>query len=258
MRRRSLSVPALLALLALSGCGSSSKPTAATPATGTGSAPAGASQGPSDHAIAASGLLRLSDLPAGWTAGPRKREATPAAIKNEAAACLHVSPALLQEPQPNELQSPKFSDRAVSASVENSVAVGPTEATASAYLRAFGEPQAPGCLSGAFEKELEKSLHREAQQLPHGVSIGKLAFAARPFPAVGTSRVAYRITMPVTLNGVTVASYYIDAVLVQVGRAYMSMSFQASGAPLGSSIEEGLAKAAVGRLESTLGLHVGA
>jgi len=263
--RRSISVPrvpVLLAMLALSGCGSSSKSSSSSPpATTARSTPASgstAAQGTSDRAIARTGLLTLADLPAGWTAGPRGHESTPAQIKQEAAACMHVSPALLQEPQPNEVQSPKFKDRAISASVENSVAVGPTEATASAYLRALGEPQAPACLSRAFEKELAISLRREAKALPHGVSIGKLAVGSMPFPAEGTSSVAYRITMPVTLNGVTVASYYIDAVLVQVGRAYMSMTFQASGAPLGSSIEERLAKAAVDRLENALGKSVGA
>jgi hypothetical protein len=254
MSRRSLSVPALLALLVLSGCGSTSKSTPSGPAAATTTAGgSSAVQGTDDRAIARAGVLRLSDLPAGWTAGPRGHESTPAQIKNEAAACMHVSPALLAEPQPNEVQSPKFKDRAISASVENSVAVGPTEATASAYLRALGESQAPACLSSAFEKELEKSLSREAKKLPHGVSIGKLAVGTIPFPAEGSAHAAYRITLPITLNGVTVASYYIDAVLVQVGRAYMSMTFQASGAPLSSSIEEGLSKAAVGRLQKALG-----
>jgi len=253
---------ALTLALALSACGSTSTHTSSKAAAkaASGSAPAstsGAAQSAHDRAIAGQGLLRPSDFPSGWTAGPREVESTPSQIKDEAAACLHVSPALLQEPQPNEVKSPKFKDRTTGASVANSVAIGPTEAPASAYLRALKEPQAPACLSSAFQKELTKSLGREAHKLPAGFSIGKLGFQAVSFPAEGTTSTAYRITLPVTDHGVTVASYYLDAILVQVGRAYMSMTFDGSVTPVKSSMEQELAGAAVRRLQSALGLPVG-
>jgi hypothetical protein len=70
------------------------------------------------------------------------------------------------------------------------------------------------------------------------------------FPAFGDKSAAFRVTIPVTDNGLTL-SIYIDIVAVQKGRAFAGVDFEATQTPFDSAMEGQLVGVVVGRLDST-------
>ncbi len=192
----------------------------------------------------------MSDFPVGWTEAPREGGKQPQ-LAAEVAACLHVSASLLQEDNPTEEESPKFRESG-GTPVENSVTVAPTNTAAAEYLQAFKEAQAPSCLTTAVGKLVGKEEQKEGSKLPAGSAFGAASVEPMSFPSEGDESVAYRISLPLKAGSLTI-TFYLDAVLVQVGRADMSLTFTGTGSPVDAGMEEGLVKMTVARLGRAVG-----
>jgi len=243
-------VAVLLPAVIVAGCGGGSSTQSTSKSTTTSSTTqTSKAQTTADRAIASQALLRLSDFPAGWTQTPREGGKQPQ-LAAEVAACLHVSASLLEETSPTEVESPKFQE-AAGNSVQNSVTVVPTNATAAKYVDVFKEAQAPSCLATAVTKLLAADEQKESGKLPAGSSFGAASVETMSFPTEGDQSVAYRISLPFKTKTLMI-TFYLDAILVQVERAYTSLTFTGVGSPIAAATEESLVKLTVGRLSDAL------
>jgi hypothetical protein len=248
----------VMPVVILAGCGTSSSPsfqqpvgqqTISSTVTQRGQVPQTATQVAQDRGIGSQALLRLSDFPAGWTAGPGEpRSKNESHLEQLVVTCLHVTVAQLGENNPAEAKSPKFKGTSGNV-VSSSVTVWPSEDAAAKVLAVVEKPETPSCLTKALSYELS---HPEAgQRYPRGVTIGSPTVEPMSFPSMGTQSIAYRISVQITTPIVRVP-FFEDAVMVRVGRADASFNFRGSAAPLSANAEEALTELSVQRLGKLL------
>jgi hypothetical protein len=260
--RRGLSIVTAICVcgLALAGCGSSAhsqhsaNTAAGNPSTTTQQGqPQTAAQLAQERAIGNRALLRLSDLPAGWTAGEREGKSKEGPeLRKEVAACLRVTVAQLDENDPAEVESPKFKES--EDSIGNSIIVRPTQEAAVSYFSVFNAPNTASCLTSSVRKVFSKALSRaeHGRKLPAGVEVGSPTVERMSFPPVGEQSVAYRIGIPFSAAGINL-TYTLDAVVVRVGRADASLTFTSTtSSPIATSIEQQLTSLTVRRLNQAL------
>lgn len=208
-----------------------------------------------DSSLALRASLVPSDLPAGWTSVPGS--GGPAAAVNPAfdrqlENCLHSDIAVLNEDAPGQYWSPQFDDSngdKASSYTEYEAAAGPIDESFAVLRKA----QAQQCIQLTENDLLLSSAESSSiEGSPTGVSMGNATAAAMSFPNYGERTAAWQIAVPLSLSSVgVISSIYLDLVIVQKGRAAVTLMFLGTGSPLSSGLEEHLTEVTVNRLADT-------
>jgi hypothetical protein len=129
------------------------------------------------------------------------------------ADCLGVDPAELNADNP-EAVSPSFSSsNDEEASVE--VDFTPSEEAATRTLELLADDAAPGCFVEAMQTVIEDNTAQE--DLPEDVEVGDATFNRLSFAALGDESTAFRLTVPVSAEGIEVDVFF-DLIFARVGR----------------------------------------
>lgn len=185
------------------------------------------SQNLSDVTIAKRSLVKLADLPAGWTEGG----GTVTRLQCGRLEVFRGASALVRSPR---LTQDHFG-------VQERVAVYPTVAAAQAALRRLDSRTAAGCL----RRELQRHVSEES------------GGPARPARLVRADRLGPTATARRYISA-SISSYgkvigYIDAVHVRVGRALAALVLVSGPAPPEADLYEHVVQLAPKRLQTTLG-----
>jgi hypothetical protein len=239
----------------LGACGSSSKSSGATAPSTTMQTTTGSNTGQdvaADKAAAAAAALKLSDLPAGWTSTPAQTAGSDA-INTQLAQCMGVSAADLNTQGPTDYSTPDFADPGGTNTISGSVGYTPSKANAQRTFAIYADAKAPACLSSTIKTVFDEQIRhpsKTASSLPLGVTVGTPSTAKVTFPVTGDQTVAYRITLPVNAQGLTL-SVYIDFVIATKGRARVEGDFENVGTPLATAQEQHYMGLVVDRLTNT-------
>ena len=202
-----------------------------------------------DRARADAAVLRASDLPAGWTAGPHLSGPNVPGLDDRLAGCLGISTGLLVARDPTTADSPDFSTSG-GGEIANSVGYQATTARARQLTGVFGSPKMAPCLNSAIKTFLAFSLSHPAspsQSVPAGISLGEPTTTRVPFSPAGDATVAYRFVVPIEGAGSPI-NVYGDFIFAAKGRAGTLLTVESQGAPPDSQLEQRLLAAVVSRL----------
>lgn len=223
----------LLVAMAVAACGGagndSAGTTVATTTTRTQPAPAdtSADAGTGDVALAEQALVRLADLPDGWTEG----RGTVTRLQCGTLQPFRGASALVRS---KRLTQDHYG-------VQERVAIYPDDAAARAALRRLDSRIAAGCL----RRELRRHVSDEAGG---PASPARLVRAERTGPNSTTRRY---ISTSVSSYGKVIG--YIDAVHVRMGRALAALVFVSGPLPPEEPLYERIAQIAPQRLQAALG-----
>lgn len=200
-----------------------------------------------DKAAAEQAVLRLSDFAPGWQANPHEESPDDPDLTRRLGECLRVDVSLMGE-NPASADSPDF-ESPDEQEVLSSVSFAPTAAKAQEMFAIFERPETPGCLSDAGSKAVEDSLKRPepGEEVPAGVTVGKVSVNRASFPTMGERTVAYRMTVPVRFGGLSL-SVYADLVLVLRARGVALVSFFDFGSPFPTDHAQKFTKTVADRL----------
>jgi hypothetical protein len=189
-----------------------------------------------DRALAASAVLTLADLPAGWTAKPYVASSAPA-LERDLATCLNVPISAIDTDLAPHADSDEFSQPGAGSAyvptLNNGVAIYPSAAKASVILDTAGKPNFPSCTAKGLANELRR-------QGLDGVSASAKLL---PIARIGDRSIAIQALLmagPVTSQ--------VDLLFAQHGR---SIAFIVSGSGLGPAdpkLEAALLAKVVARL----------
>jgi hypothetical protein len=223
----------LLVAMAVAACGGArddgAGTTAATTPARTQPAPTdtGADAGTGDVALATRALVRVADLPEGWS----EDRGTVTRLQCGTLQPFRGASALVRSKRLTHQHD----------GVQERVAIYPDDAAARAALRRLDSRIAAGCL----RRELQRHVSDEAGG---PASPARLVRAER-MGQTGTTR--RYISVSVSSYGKVVG--YIDAVHVRVGRALAALVFVSGPAPPDEAVYERIVQIAPRRLQTTLG-----
>jgi hypothetical protein len=199
-------------------------------------------------AAAEAALLVLSDFPTGWTeeveAEPTEQEL---AYQAAVAECADGTGNLLDLGGPRA-KSPDFvgpDDQRVEQSV---TIVDP--AVAEDFMARFSAPGVEECFGDAvraFIAENFASSDDPSQTLPGDVTVGELTIDEILIEPVGDELTAYRVTIPMTVSGLTL-DVFVDIVAVRSGGSIAGLTFQSVFEPFTPEDVEQYLTVAVERL----------
>lgn len=229
-----------LAVIALVGCGGSTKTVTTTaphntteqPAT-TGTTPATTPE--EDKRIATDASLKLSDFPSGW----QQKDST--TESNDEAKCPGWEAA--KAAASAQQKSPSFTK--VGEGVTSTVLIF---SDASSATRAFDQASGEGdrrCLADEITKAA-KSAKEE------GVEYGEITSGRVSMAPVGDQSAVSRFTIPIKASGLSVESV-IDQVFARVGRGVAYLAFADIASPFDEALRNRLTTTVVDRLKKGLG-----
>jgi hypothetical protein len=181
-------------------------------------------------------LLRLSDLPTGWTAGTSAAAPTRATPWSpQLASCVGVSKKVAAV-APTKVQSPDFSSADKTDAVEDSVSVYPSAAAAQADFAAMANAKTTGCMNRVASPALQKSMQQEAGST---TTVGVVSFAGLPTGAAALHFAGFTVTIPIARGGrvLTVTSTQVDFVS---GSLLHQVTFNGNGTAFPAVLEEQL------------------
>jgi hypothetical protein len=231
--------------------------TTASPAT-TGpptSDPRNADQLAADRAAAERAVLKLADLPPGWTGEPDTDDSTPElqAAQQRFATCLGVDPAFIGggARAGARAESDDFEDDD-NHQVQNTVTMVFSRERALQQLETFRKPEARGCFESFVDSAFQLSLRNPGpgQTAPPGLSFGEARVEVLSVGGLNTDAVAYRARVPVTVRNQTAEAVF-DIVLALKGRAGITMIFIAIGEPFPAALETSLTNTVISRAPSS-------
>jgi len=200
-----------------------------------------------DEAIAESALLTLDDFPPGWEAAPANDDEPDSDVLADVADCLGVSEAELDPDNP-KATSPTFTS-SDDEEVTSEVTLTPSSGDASRALEILKSDAAPGCYAEAIKALVGRNLVA-SDDVPENVTVGEPTFNRMSFESLGDDSVAFRTTIPVTVESLDV-DLYVDFVFVRVGRAGIETTFQSQFAPFDTDEAARLTGVVVDRVSST-------
>ena len=213
---RALALPVMVALLAASliGCGSGNGPRTSDPGD-----PARA-----DLARARQLLVRLSDLPGGWTGNPHEKSPEDERSEGELRACLGVE----REPRRTaDLSSDDFST--AQAQVTSRATLAPTADDARREFAATSRPEFPRCLADVTRR-------RAGPAGASGAGGNDVTVVPLPVPPLADGLSAHRLTVArATAQGPSVQ--YVDLFVLLAGRAQVSVNFITVQSPPSPELE---------------------
>jgi hypothetical protein len=222
-------------LVAGAGCGggdTATRAVTATTATKTAASPS------FDRQIADAGVLRLSDVPAGW-----KAERQP---KDDPMTCPAVKRA--RTTLSARARSPEFGDPQEREFTQTAVYVYRDAATAHRAWVGLSSPTTRSCLAALFARGLKQGLAASAGS---ATVVGTPADVAVRTAPLGDERAAGRITIPITVKGSTVDTT-VDVIFVRSGRGIASNTFIGVGPLFDGQLEYTLHKLVVDRMNAGL------
>jgi hypothetical protein len=181
-------------------------------------------------------LLRLTDLPTGWTAGGTPAAPTRATPWSpQLASCVGI-PTRVAKIAPTKVQSPDFSSANKVDAVEDSVSVYPSAAQAQAEFAAMAGSKTTGCMNRVASSALQKSMQQEAGTT---TTVGVVSFAGLPAGAAALHLAGFTVTIPIARGGrvLTVTSTQVDFVS---GSLLHQLTFNGNGAAFPPVLEEDL------------------
>jgi hypothetical protein len=197
-------------------------------------------------------VLRLSDLPPGWTAQAHTDSPDVPGLDQQLATCLGVDVGLLNQKDPTNADSPDFSN-ANGGQVGNSVGYESTVGRARGVIAILRSPRMAPCLNSAIETFLAYRLKHPtspADSIPAGITLGQPTTTGIPFPTAGDTTIAYRLVIPLQGAGIRI-SVYADFVFAVKGRAGVLITAEDPGSAPDSVLESRLLAKVVGRLAAT-------
>jgi hypothetical protein len=240
-------------VLVLAACGDKSP--SSSPATTAD--PRDPVQVAADKAAAQAAVLKISDLPIGWTAQPNADEATVSVEQRSAEAqfadCAEVDPTVIGagRDSPTRAKSDEFSD-AQDHQVESSVTVVATTDAAKEQLNSIRKSTVPGCLAKFVDRAIRSSIEnpKSGETPPTGVTFGEAKVKTLDLTGVHAPSVAYRATVPVHAGGQAI-DVNLDIVLALRGRTGISMTFTSFGTPFATDVEVALTNSVITRAPSS-------
>lgn len=198
-------------------------------------------------------MLKISDLPLGWTAQPNADQATVSAEQRSAEAqfadCAGVDPSVIGagRDSPTRAKSDEFSD-AQDHQVESSVTVVATSDAAKEQLNSIRRRTVPGCLAKFVDRAIRSSIEKPkaGETPPTGVTFGEAKVRTLDLAGLHAPSVAYRATVPVRAADRAI-DVNLDIVLALRGRSGISMTFTSFGAPFATDVEVALTNAVIDR-----------
>lgn len=222
--------PLIVATLFFAGCGSATKsstpptaPATTTPAPAPQPAPADAKK------VAAAGLVRLSDMPNGWTLADKP---TASGTTGVSRCFLNATRSAIARGKGRQFDPPDAGNR----EVLSVTSVYASEAAAGAALRREGSEVLRRCVATATIKG-------------SGDVIGDVKTGALRIPAVGDDTAAFRATLIGTGAGAG-ASGYADFSTVRVGRALATIMVLDAPQPFDQGLRDRLLRASARRLRA--------
>jgi hypothetical protein len=185
-------------------------------------------------ALGTAALLRLSDLPSGWTSGGTG--ASPTRVtpwSSKLAKCVGV-PARVAKVAPTKVNSPDFTSADQVDAVEDSVSVYPSAAQAQAEFAAMAGSKTTACMNSVASPALQKSMQQEAGST---TTVGVVSFADLPAAAAALHLTGFTVTIPIARGGrvLTVTSTQVDFVS---GALLHQMTFNGNGSAFPAPLEE--------------------
>jgi hypothetical protein len=216
---------------------------------------AAASPPSTDPGIAAAGVVAAQDFPAGWAPTARSGSGGSAdRLVASAPACKQFKPLLGSTKTAAQVRSPaSYSDGAVT--VANTVTVYPDLRHADVPFAAIKSGAFSKCLQQVLKQGVRAQLARSASVpgaagRPPAVQIEVAAGSAKPGTTVGDDQTAFTETLTLSRQGGRRTLYFED-VLIRVGRAIDSFSYQSDAAPIADTLN-GVVSASVGRLAAAI------
>jgi hypothetical protein len=201
-----------------------------------------------EQAAAEAALLVLSDFPTGWTE-EAEEEPTEQELAYQAtmAECAGGNGNLLELGGPRA-QSPDFAGPDEQRVEESVTIVEP--AVAEDFMARFAAPGVEECFSDAvrtFVAENFASQDSPSQTLPGDVTIGDVTIGEVLIEPAGDEVVSYRVTIPMTVSGVSVDAF-VDIAAVRSGGSVAGLTFQSLFEPFPAEEVEHYVGLAVERL----------
>ena len=245
----------LVAALVVSGCGGSDDDTAAKApddiATTVSAPPGQDVEG--DRKLAENAVLKLDDMPSGWTAEPDSEEDEGEEVAETMAHCLDVPVETLTREGPADAESPTFNDPEEDFSVQSEVGYLVDTATAKERFDLFARDDVPGCLAGAVSKLIDdriKNPRTPEDTLPEGAVVRDPKVAQMSFPNLADYTAAYRVSVPIEFRGLTF-TLYLDLVVALKGRAGTTFFFTGNDTPFDTDEAQRYVKLVLDRMVST-------
>lgn len=184
--------------------------------------PAGAAASARDRAILGAGVIRRSDVPAGWTSQKQNGGSGPRYTRTAACKSLATVVNGAARTVPHRL-SPDFSDPAVATQTTlaaNAAYAFKDVTAAGGYLDAYRAAGVPACFAQALLRALKGSLQGGSPT----VNVAPLTNLA----GLGDDEVGYSVALTVSAQGQR-ETLYEDIIEVRVGRAVLGFNFQNLG-----------------------------
>jgi hypothetical protein len=188
-----------------------------------------------DQPAAEAALLTIDDFPEGWIE-VAEDERTPLAIESQRriAECAGGEGERLLDLGGALAESGNFRGPD-SQVVEESVAIV-DEAVAEDMVARFTAPGVGECFADAMQQtigEMITSPSDPTESFPGDTELGKVTVEPLEVPAAGDEGAGYRITVPLTTQGIDL-EIILDAVVIRSGGALAGVSFQSALEPFAS------------------------
>ena len=203
-----------------------------------------------DAAAARAGLLTGPDFPSGWAPKPGGASTTPSPLELgivSTPACRSFKPLVANSKTGTHANSPDFTDG--TTTISNDVVVYPTVANALKPIAAVKGPQLSTCFQRLFKAVVAAKL-KSAGQLSKVRNLAVVVQPTAPSVSVGDDQAAFGATVSFTILGARDA-VYIEDLLVRVGRATSSISYENDSSPV-TDTQPAAVTASVERLQHAL------
>jgi hypothetical protein len=180
-----------------------------------------------DAAAAEASLLTLSDFPAGWSEVPAEDEDDSFEEMNERQReCLGTDADVLNEEV--EARTGDFTNPDDDSAVTQVVSLAPSVEMAEAYMAGGSADGVAACLTAVYREGFAEAV-KDAEEM-RGAELGEITVGALNVGEIGEESFAYRVTVPVSIQGFTV-DIVADLVAVRVGRSVSGLTFRAQFDP---------------------------
>ncbi|HVB07180.1 MAG TPA: hypothetical protein VNF07_13125 [Acidimicrobiales bacterium] len=215
-------------------------------AVGAASSPAGAVATARTSPVATAGkaLLRLTDMPKGWTSSKSSSGGGGAFPgSSQLARCLGVATSVVTS-NPPSATSPDFNSADGLLTVSDSASVYSSAASARADYESLANPKAPSCLTTLMNGTARSQL---VGQLGAGTHLGKVAVTRAPAADFAPSTANFVMSFPVTSQGTTLKVQLTVTDYVR-GDEEQTLTLTAIGASFPGSLSRHLTAVAASRL----------
>jgi hypothetical protein len=248
---KNFSIPLIAATLAFTftGCGGSSgdanskKPSDAQ----TSSSPTANPSNAADQAIAEDSVLVLSDFPSGWE-GKVSDSDDEDATDRRIAKCAGFDYETYYKSNSGDAESKDFTS-SDDETISNEVTLQADETHAASSFDIASGDKFRECFEKEAQRYIEKAAKDEGEK---DFKIGKATINELSFDSFGDESVAYRLTIPVSGQGMDV-DIYTDYIVIRVGRAETVVVAQSTFSPFDVDELTKYARVATDRLTARLG-----